>query len=349
MTSKEIRGKNLGKSMARINRVVAKFDSLTRTVGSEYRRKGQWDKVRLEICNEAVRAIEKVKKIAAEYRTGEKRSIDDIEINVSVEPALKKKKASKTTQNKKVKKVRFGPKKPPTTYNLFVKGNRSKVKDENPNVSARSILGLVAQKWREASDVEKEPFVVEAKKAKVAYAMEISKREAAAALIQTKLFSLISVSNSISVSKTDDSSDDSEDDSSDDSEDDSSDDSEDDKPLTQLSPKNIIQGKRLRKATDRYRDPDMVGMYLNDIPAEEKAAAIEDEDLDDVDPISDDESAVPVDDEDFVKSSAQDDARAATQMQALVRGRAGRNIAAAERMKKWEAEPYGFLPSHLSC
>ena len=45
------------------------------------------------------------------------------------------------------KKKRNGPKRPPTEYNLFVKEQMLKVKNENPKLENKELLGQAAKLW----------------------------------------------------------------------------------------------------------------------------------------------------------------------------------------------------------
>lgn len=50
------------------------------------------------------------------------------------------------------------PKRPPSAYLLFQNDVRDKVREKNPGMSYREILGLIAQQWKALSEVEKKVY-----------------------------------------------------------------------------------------------------------------------------------------------------------------------------------------------
>ena len=143
-------------------------------------------------------------------------------------------------------------------------------------------------------------------------------------------------------------------DSEDDSEADSEDDSEDEAEDGYITPENIITSKRVRKKPDRYIDADYATLVLEDIPENEMAAALENEDF------SDQENANEESDDEFVPGTSEEedddtsDEEAtdtvsthvlAVRIQALFRGWSLRTW--NKQMMKWDAETTGWLPNDL--
>ena len=66
------------------------------------------------------------------------------------------KKSSSKASSKKTTKVSKGPSKNP--YIFFSKTIRPEVVKENPNLKAKEILKVIAAKWRELSEEEKNDY-----------------------------------------------------------------------------------------------------------------------------------------------------------------------------------------------
>ena len=146
---------------------------------------------------------------------------------------------------------------------------------------------------------------------------------------------------------------DSEDDSDADADDEADDDADDDADDGYITPENIITSKRVRKKPDRYIDADYATLVLEDIPENEMAAALENEDF------SDQENANEESDDEFVPGSSEEDDDTsdeeatdtvsthvlAVRIQALFRGWSLRDW--NNQMMKWDAETTGWLPNDL--
>jgi hypothetical protein len=70
----------------------------------------------------------------------------------------KPKKRGRPTKPKLDKNGNVKVKKAPTAYNIFVKQTIETLKKEQPETSAKELMGLAAAKWKEFSDEEKADF-----------------------------------------------------------------------------------------------------------------------------------------------------------------------------------------------
>eukprot|EP01036_Dinobryon_divergens_P025161 gene25161-33682_t len=66
--------------------------------------------------------------------------------------------SSKPKKSKSEPKDPNQPKKYLTGYQIYVSENQAKSKEENPNLSAREIISMLGQKWRESSEETKASF-----------------------------------------------------------------------------------------------------------------------------------------------------------------------------------------------
>ena len=102
-------------------------------------------------------------------------SVEENKIDQIMFKITKKIKSLKITKVTKRKKDKDSPKNPLNSYMFYCNSNRSKVKEENPDLDAKSVTKEIALRWNSMSDEEKTPFVVLAAKDKERYKKEMEK------------------------------------------------------------------------------------------------------------------------------------------------------------------------------
>jgi len=98
--------------------------------------------------------------------------------NSAITNATKADTSKETTKDKKRKQPdKPAPKRPCTPYMYFNKNNRAKIKEENPDKTAKDITKLLAATWKDLSEGEKKQFVDMAAKDKERYQNEMKEYE----------------------------------------------------------------------------------------------------------------------------------------------------------------------------
>jgi len=81
----------------------------------------------------------------------------------------------KGKKRKKASKGSSDPHKPLSAYNLFIKENREKTKQDNPTLSFTELIRKMAQDWKSLSPQERQQYTNSADEDKERYVKEVGK------------------------------------------------------------------------------------------------------------------------------------------------------------------------------
>jgi hypothetical protein len=99
-------------------------------------------------------------------------SLEEDELDDIVGQIIKKINSLKISKRKKDKNA---PKNPQNAYMFYCNSNRSKFKEENPDMDAKTITRTIASKWNTMGTEDRAPYVKMAEKDKERYKQEMEK------------------------------------------------------------------------------------------------------------------------------------------------------------------------------
>ena len=99
---------------------------------------------------------------------------DESESDSTEAPKKKAKTAAYKGKKLKAKQEANAPKRPTSSYMLWMNANRGRIKEENPGAEAKDIARLAGIKWKELDTEDQEVWKLRAKEDKVRYARELS-------------------------------------------------------------------------------------------------------------------------------------------------------------------------------
>lgn len=100
----------------------------------------------------------------------------DEEVNELPETATKKPRKG-ASKSKSKSKDPSAPKKVSNPYMCFLKANRSKLQEQNPDFGATQMFALVGETWREMTAEQKYPYILQSEKDKLRYNEQMQEYE----------------------------------------------------------------------------------------------------------------------------------------------------------------------------